>query len=326
MKRIYKIYSLLLVVVIFSSCSKRTVLVPTNEVHRKALSPTPMIVSPTTTIFPISRMTETPIPTSGKTNTPIPTTVRISTSTFTPTISPTLTSTQSPKATLEPQQAQQVLALFQKPFDCELPCFWGIVPEKTTISETEKVFSDLGLQLIFMNTHDGNDYYYLSYKFENDIKIGIQVIVQYSIVKNLRILIQPELFKEGAHRKWITYSPETVIAQFGMPTSVKIWADFGPRPVYGMTFFYDTLGLWIDYAYGFFTHAQSKLQICPLIDEFSGITIWIGKPSIEYTPSGHVPLEEVTSITMDEFFELMTGRPDQACMELKQDVLLNYRK
>jgi len=271
-------------------------------------------------------MTETPVPTSRKADTPNPTTVRISTSTFTPTNTPTLTPTRSPEATLEPEQAQQVLALFQKPFDCELPCFWGIVPEKTTISETEKVFSDLGLQLIFINTHEGNDYYYLSYKFENDIKIGIQVIVQYSIVKNLRILIQPELYQEGAPRKWITYSPETVISQFGMPTSVKTWADFGPIPVYGMTFFYDTLGLWIDYAYGFFTHAQSKLQICPLIDEFNGITIWIGKLSTEYTPSGHVPLEEATSITMNEFYKLMTGVPGQACMDINQDIFTQPQK
>jgi hypothetical protein len=307
--------ALLLVVLLASSCSKGTELAPTGEGQAQFFSPAPSVEFPTST----------PIPEQNTTETPIPTTVRLSTSTDTPTMTLTSTSTPSPVATLDPQQAEQALKAFlQKPFECETPCLLGIVPEKTTITETVKIFSHLGLQLKNMATIEGKDYFWSSYKFENGLKQSVEVIVQDSIVKNLRILINTEEYQEGAQRKWITYSPETLISQFGPPTKVTLGADFGPRPTYWMTFFYDALDLRISYE-GYFTHAQEILQICPLIDYFDFIRIWVGKPDKRYPPSGFYTVEEATSITTNEFIDLLTGSPEQACVELKQDVFNNRR-
>jgi hypothetical protein len=62
-----------------------------------------------------------------------------------------------------------------------------------------------------------------------------------------------------------------------------------------------------------------KLEICPLTNQVEYIQIWMGDDP-RYPPSPGVPLEEATSLTLEEFSELMMGDPNKACFNLREEV------
>jgi hypothetical protein len=60
-------------------------------------------------------------------------------------------------------------------------------------------------------------------------------------------------------------------------------------------------------------------KICPLRDQFDSVRLWMGKDPVDPPVPGE-PLEKTTSMTLDEFSELMTGEAGQACFDLDFDL------
>lgn len=60
-------------------------------------------------------------------------------------------------------------------------------------------------------------------------------------------------------------------------------------------------------------------QFCPLSAQFDTAWLWMGKNPVN-PPAYGIPLENVTSLTLDEFSKLMTGDPKQACFIVNGDV------
>ena len=81
-----------------------------------------------------------------------------------------------------------------------------------------------------------------------------------------------------------------------------------------MNMYFDALDLIVSYSGTDLIFGKVPSRVCPLSAQFDSAWLWIGKNPL-YPPleAGTKSIEEVASITLDEFVELMTGDPDQAC-------------
>jgi len=199
---------------------------------------------------------------------PIRTETQFSSPTSIPTISPvstlqpTQTMTLTPPVTLEPGQVENtVKTLLQEPVDCEAPCFWGIMPGKTTFGEAQNLFLRLGLNLRFTLAEGGKEFYGVIYDLSKGSEITPVLTVQDNIIKNLKIGINPTEQKAGTSREWSAYSPETLIERYGTPSKVNFASDWGPQSFFEMDMYFDNFDLIVHYSvYGFIE--ETYPQVC----------------------------------------------------------------
>jgi hypothetical protein len=259
------------------------------------------------TFTPIWTETQLPSPTS------IPPTVRT-----TSTAQPTRTPSPPPPVTLEPGQAADAIRRFlQEPVNCETSCFFGITPGKTTLDEAKNIFIQLGINLEFTVAEGGNKFYSGIYTSDDGLKITPVLTVQDNMIKNIKVGITPAGQKMGSSREWSAYSPEMLIGRYGTPSKVNFVLDWGPQSFFEMDMYFDNLDLIVQYiVYGFIE--ETYPQVCPLTAPFEHISLWMGKDP-RYPPRDIVLLEEATSLTLEEFSELMNRSPNNACFTLKEE-------
>jgi len=166
---------------------------------------------------------------------PSVTATNIPTSTLTPTIPFTATpsSTITPMAvdTLEPELARATIEpLLHEPMNCEVPCFWGIIPGQTSFDEARIFFNQLGFTPFegTYRTSQSSEMYF--YTIEYDTGSGHLSSVTLYILNNMveGIIVDPDIPKpiEGSPRQWIVYSPETLITRYGSPSRVQFGVDW----------------------------------------------------------------------------------------------------
>ena len=297
MRHLLCLYLLLLVAVTVSGCSSRGSTPNVNTRAPAFLTATPLpAASPATT--------ETPPPSATSSSTP----------------TPTQNATSTPPATLELEQAEEVIrTLLREPVDCLAPCFWGITPGQTTLAAAINVFAHLGLQ-VQSTTQDNKEFYGIAYEFDNGLKISPVLTIQDEMVKNLTVYITPEEFQPELPREWLAYSPETLISQYGPPSKVVFFVDRGaPSVSYAMAMYFDEVKLIVLYDSDDVGVGTSTFQVCPLTNQFDSVRLWLGEDP-EYPPGTGVPLEEAASMTMKDFAVLLTGNPENACVQLKEEL------
>lgn len=273
-------YLILILAICLASCAPDVITTPTN-----AGSPSLTFISPTFTSTP--------------------------TETSTPTLPPTLT----------PLQAnEKIRAYMQEVVDCPAPCFWGIAPGQTQFAEATNIFSFLGLQLEQTNARDNQKFYAANYHPEEGLEISIILTVQDSIIKALDVGMNIPS-ETGVSRKWSAYSPETLTRRYGAPSRVEFsLGRAAPNPSHSMILYFENVDMIILYLgqWDGFLKNSDTLELCPLTNEVDFIKIWMGNEP-RYPPPPNVPLEEATSLTIEEFSKLLTGDPDKACFSLKDE-------
>lgn len=238
--------------------------------------------------------------------------------TFSPQLTPTVTIILP--ATLEPKQAKEtILTLLREPMDCDIPCFWGIIPGRTTFKEVMMTFAHLGLQLKYNTTLGNKEYYELNYAVDSGLRVSPLLAIENNVVKNITVYITPEAQRAGIPREWSAYSPETLIKQYGPPSRVDFFlGEIGP-PTYSMQVYFKEVDLIIQYInIDHVVFESGQAYVCPLLDQYNSVRVWLGE-NPQSPPGAAVPLEEATSMTLDEFASLMMGNPDQACFDLKKE-------
>src|SRR5690606_8700120 len=274
---IYKYSFFLLVIICLTSCTNITA-TPTH-----ILPPVSVLVTPTFTAIP----TKTQIPT----------------------LLPTLTSLQA---------NEKINAYLQKNVDCLAPCFWGITPKKTTFREAMNIFASLGLELEQTNAENNQKFYATQYHIEKDIEITIILTVQDDIIKTLSAGMN--VYSEnGTQRTWAAYSPETLIERYGQPSKVDFTLGrSSPTPTHSMALYFENVDMIILYVGGIegFLKNADTLELCPLTNTVNFITIWMGDEP-RHPPSKGIPLEEATSLTIEDFSKLMGEDSTKACFYLK---------
>ncbi len=257
----------------------------------------------------------------------IPTATLSPNSTNTPSPSPAvtailLTATVTPVETLEPEIAKATLVpLLQDPLNCDVPCFWGIIPGKTRLDEAKVLLGRLGFTPNEGTTPSGMKAYGILYnKFNPGDRSDVAFYIYNGLIENM--VINPDISqqKSGSPRTWIGYSPETLIKKYGKPSRVEFAIDRSQKMTIGMTMYFDNYDLISDYS-GLYMESGYPYspRFCPLTYPFDHVRLWIGSGSPDAPSFPTVPLEKATSLTIDQFTQLMLGDPQHACFTLKGD-------
>jgi hypothetical protein len=282
---------------------------------RPTIQPTQVIHIPSPTISSANVMTistSTLAPTITDTKTPVPTeTVRLSTATLSPTLNPT------PLESMSPEKARETIQpLLKEPMNCEVPCFWGIIPGKTPLNGAKTFFSSL-----CFTPKEGEDFYSIAYKPDNGVGFSVIFYTSGNIIENIKLT--PDIAKptEGSPREWIAYSPETLIERFGSPSRVEFAIDNGPNYVIVMTMYFEPSQLIALYSgYNMLPERPHSPKLCPLTAPFDYVRLWIGQNPTDPPSFETVSLEDATSLSMDQFTLLILGDPQKACFTINGDM------
>jgi hypothetical protein len=245
-----------------------------------------------------------------------------------PSNTPSPTMTWTPLYTLEPVLVRETLQpLIKEPMNCAVPCFWGIIPGKTSLDEAKTFFSKLGFtpfEGMDRNTPSSGMYFYtISYDSGSGYPSSVTLYASNNLVED--IVVNPRIPKpkEGSPREWIAYSPETLIKRYGEPSRVEFYvrsyglAGSPPNIAVDMIMYFDTSDLIVHYSGG----GMTPHRFCPLTAPFDFVRLWMGQNPPDTPPSfGTVSLEKATSLTMEQFTQLMTGDPKKACFKLKEEM------
>lgn len=306
----------LLGVWVFASCISPTPIPPKATVVAFA---TTLTVTASSTPIPAS-------PTSTATHTPTPTTTR----------RPTRTPTPAPTATLEPTtyptldsqgRLNFVLQALKTNEGCQLPCWWGITPGKTTWEEMVNTFAKQGIGFyqegqpdLGLTTKDNYRQETVDVTFQrNDDfvqSIDIETMYYYFMAK-------PQ-YAEA----WKSYSIDQVLSQYGIPTQVYLDLTIGAYDwTPGMVQTYD---LWLEYASkgiairypGELIRDNQGWYVCPIFNSAYGITIKLRAPGSQgsiVTLDADNPfqlggtLKKLTGTNLQQFYELFKNLP-QGCL------------
>lgn len=244
----------------------------------------------------------------------------ISTPTTAVTETPSPTSTLTQFATSDPKSMEEtVQPLLQDPMNCTVPCFWGITPGKTSMDEARLFFSRLGFSPYEgTDPNSGRDFYSIAYESSIDRDSYVTLYPSNNRVAN--IVVKPEISKqkEGSPREWNAYSPETLIKKYGQPSYVDFylaWPGGGGSEII-INMYFGTLDLIVQYTgENMLPSSNHSPQLCPLTAPFDYVRLWLG-PKPPDPPLVGIPLEQATSLTMDQFTQLMLGDPQDACFNL----------
>jgi hypothetical protein len=246
----------------------------------------------------------------------------ISTSTQTPMVmeklteSPTIMSTQ-PIMSLED--------MIKTNGNCNLPCFWGIRPGITKWTEAMDLFSQLDIEGVIGTSP--RDFKYFTANVEaKSVAILLNLYQKDDIVGAILLTISNKPPLTGSHPDIEPYSIKKTFMNLGMPTDILLKLDFapeGPSEVSSYSFWvtYDNYGLQENYIGSLENPGDSK--VCP--EETSKqVTLYLYSPTLDFVPWGPdisgdaEKIENVTSITATDFFQLSINSDTPVCLETKQ--------
>lgn len=255
----------------------------------------------------VNNVTITPSVLPEKTNAPIPT----PTNTAVPSQTSTPVPTPSPAPTLAPEQADKFLKeLLVENSKCDTPCFLGITPEQTTLEDINSLFIPLDPWYYCELGENKTGLCDASHRFDTGFSINIRLFIESGVVKNLKIINTPPKDQSRAARnEWLAIAPETMIEQYGTPSKINIFSDLGPTPTYAIDMYFDTYNIiysFLSYDFG------ANQRICPTSNKIESVIIWMGK-NPQDTPSKKTPLEEMSSLTKEEFSKLLTIDANGSC-------------
>jgi len=256
----------------------------------------------------------------------LPATVTVaptSTSTATVTETPFPTATRTRLVTLDAKSVQETVQPFEKdPMNCATPCFWGITPGKTNVDEVKAFFNPLGFKhREGIDQNSGRKYYSVGYESNIGRDSNFTLLISENLVESITITPDISRQKEGDPREWIVYSPETLIRKYGQPSRVEFylaWPGGGGSEII-MSMYFDESDLIAKYTgQNMLSTNNHSPRLCPLTAPFDYVRLWLGS-NPPYPPLAGIPLDEATSLTMDQFTQLMLGDPTKACFTVNGD-------
>lgn len=226
--------------------------------------------------------------------------------------------------TLEPAQVTETLQpLMKDPMNCAVPCFWGIIPGKTSFDKARTFFSQLGFTPFEgINPNSGVYFYSISYDSDTGHDSSVTFHIKNNLVEDIKVTPNIPEPKDGSPREWIAYSPETLIKRYGSPSSVRFTvSSYGvagsPQNIgINMIMYFDTPDLIVHYS----GYNMTPETFCPLTAPFDHVRLWMGHNPPDTPSFETISLEKATSLTMDQFTQLMIGDPKKACFSVKGEV------
>ena len=234
--------------------------------------------------------------------------------------------------------------------NCELPCYLGITPGKSSWEEAKGILTKLGAYS-WIETYRKDDpdlkyfengwpiYYYqlnpsdppitpVPYDW-GYIRHEVAFTVWDDTVKRIQVSAQTPRIGEKYREYWQRYTLEEVLRRLGKPD--KVFFSFWTRdPYYTIDIVYEGLSVVLEYAY---LRRDNRNLICPLqpIENGKGIVIsmiltdntsQLGIYAPSHAPltarlNNTLPIENALGISAEEFYNRLRSDP-AACFEIKE--------
>ena len=325
-----------LLIVMLASCTRANSLatsgVPSASAPRITSAATNKYVSPSPTPTPVSKGTLVPTTAMSTARTPTPVTTRVPASAM---VTPAEASNKSapnqavgtettvpPPASHPVDRDALVRKMLQTNGGCELPCWWGIIPGRSDAATTEQQLRSYGGPVFPIPSKGQKDY---------EVYIEVQP-QQNGIVRALRVSGSVPGAAEGTSfaSDFRSYSLGDILTRLGRPSQVRLElsnACFDPPCTtsgYGLYLIYEHLGVLI--AYYAPTQRGDPVLLCPQFAKVGYIRIALQSPadvtslyetakiSKEQIEEDSKPLEEVTDMTIDEFYRIFKEHADTMCI------------
>jgi hypothetical protein len=278
--------------------------------------------------------------------------------TVVPSSMPKGTSTQpstvpSPMGTLEPplptagptlgpdKEQSLVLDLLANNAGCQLPCWWGMAPGKTTWRAAQSYFASIGKSIARFENNEVTNYTVKFRAPQHNMQIGqvynvnkdglIDMIwVRGAVVRDdVRIYGDPQFLKDWQH-----YMPARLANTFGMPEQVMMKTfQSVPEgaPPFNLLVFYPQHGILVRY-YGPTEQFDKTIRFC--LDQ-ADITLWLWSPDHQMTlmevarvgqdlplneMADYRSLEEATGTGVTAFYEELTKNSNEVCLTTAADL------
>ena len=251
----------------------------------------------------------------------------------------TLISTIPPTLTVGERQIA-VSELLTTNSGCLLPCWWGILPGKTSWAETEKFLIHLGIKIGSTPGVDLGTIYHGTGGFDLDelnVYNNVGFAERNGVVESIYIKGNGSSNITGFHTVLALYSPSKLIGLYGKPSRVWLKSsslNYGNtgKSGYLIWIFYDDLGFMVRYEgtveYG------SVYHICPKLNDGGDI---IDIQLLLQAPDNSLPLErddsiigserasilsieKAAGISIDEFYRRFTQSGASGCFDTPRDI------
>lgn len=237
------------------------------------------------------------------------------------TVSPSKAATQEMFPTAVPMTNQSVSELFQTNSNCAEPCFWGIVPGQTQLGQVQAwaAANEIELRNPTPNHFD--------FGYSPAVGLGASVLleVEEDVITGLEAEIlgfeDPTILKSS----YLAFSPEAILQAFGEPSQIGINTEGPHEPnapqdkvLFDFTFFYDEINFTIYFSGGPIDRSiNNTYELCPGKDKLTYIRLWLGDYRKGMPNRGYITtLDEITTITTDEFTKQLSESPDNFCFSL----------
>lgn len=240
-----------------------------------------------------------------------------------PTATPILaTTTPTPQPTLTRAEKEAIVTeLYKTNAGCELPCWWGIIPGETDWNTAKLLLERVAIEI---NTSAESKSDQL-YSVDVDIPVPAEIsqydfLRQYFIVHNGIVTnIRPEL---PDRMLWINISQ--ILSMYGDPS--EIWIDtygtsYGEIDPFRLVLFYPEKGFLVRY----FDDADfiNNYVVGCFGGYFGAIHIWAPELgltfnealNVNYSPQYYKPLEEVTELDIETFYQAHLDPNTEICIE-----------
>ncbi len=290
-----------------ASCSSQPINTPLLVTQDRVNSPsiTTEDVTATSTLLPFPEKTSTYQPTK--------------------TITPQLTSKQTPDMRLAVGKEN----LMKVSIKCDEICFWGIIPNKSTLLDAKNILNQAEIKL----SETTLNHYAGAINVTDDLRMDI-VLRTSGIISDIRVEMggfdQP-----GVRRNdWSAYWPDKILQTYGTPTKIAISIDTPHDPPYNpdnafldLLLFYEKQNLTIQYVSGIVEIRNGSYQFCPEKFAPRSINIWVGA-NAEYAPrpSQFISQEKLTSLSDEEFVNMVLGTTPSRCANIPIDTYNNAQK
>lgn len=200
--------------------------------------------------------------------------------------------------------------------NCTKPCFWGLVPGETTIINGIDFIT--GFRKTVLSGQRESVKYYTTSLTTNGLAISIILWDREGILNNLNVDMGA-LTGEIPISSLGAFNSQEILEMNGRPTEVSFYLSKSTESPssnsvgYGYILTYP--GFVVEY-YEQQIPATSPATVCPLIDSgLVGVKLWLGEAQA-YPPVPGVDLGTATTMSVDEFYNIMLSEPDKACFSL----------
>lgn len=267
--------------------------------------------------------------------------------TFQPLVLSTNTVIPSPLFTPLPtllvdEQESYIKEFLEAKTDCQLPCWWGITPGKTSWQDSETLLRHLGATIKQFQSETGEYNYGVLLRGLPELDLSFyDNVTPNSIVD--KIFVSGN--KGGGQDQkefedfWKSYSPKEIMTKYGVPSRILLdtigtLGNTGTgKHGYTVWIFYDSLGFMI--RYGGFIADEETFRFCFNLNQGANdihhIELTLQHQGYAFplehddsilgsaSPRG-LPLQDITGISVEKIHQLFTQIEKPYCLETPHDV------